>query len=229
MNQSALALLCGFLLGTLVPPTVAQDHPHDPAKYPFTCAMPISNRTQEAGCYLLATQNLSSLPSVPLFWHLYTYPTMESAPKGDAMNTVVEAHGKVWLFRIAPADWKPSSGERVAVIGPLVLPPAKEFIARYMMDVAPPPPAGPGPTPVHRHPGTEAWYVVAGQQCMQTPGKTVTIRAGESAFVPGGVPMTLAIGGNETRRSLVLVLHDASAPWATKTDDWKPETECPGS
>ena len=226
MKKSALALLCVFLLGTLVLPTVAQDHPPDPTK-PFSCAMPISKRTQEAGCYLLATQNLSSLPSVPLFWHLYTYPTMETAPKGDAMNTVVEAHGKVWLFRIAPSDWKPSSGERVAVIGPLVLPPAKEFIARYMMDVAP---AGPGHTPAHVHPGTEAWYIIGGQQCMQTPGKAVILRAGEGAFVPGGVPMVLAMSGTETRRSLVLVLHDASASsFRTLIDDWKPDVACPVS
>ena len=226
MNKPALALLCGCLLGTLVLPTVAQDHPPDPTK-PFSCAMPISNRTQEDGCYLLAAQNLSSLPSGPLFWHLYTYPTMEAAPKGDAMNTVVEAHGKVWLFRIAPADWKPSGGERVAVVGPLVLPVAKGYIARYMMDVAP---AGPGQTPVHRHPGTEAWYMIGGQQCMLTPGKAVILRAGESAFVPGGVPMALAQSGNETRRSLILVLQDASSPsWRTIIDYWKPEVACPGS
>lgn len=27
--------------------------------------------------------------------------------------------GKAWLFYIAPASWRPSSGERVAMIGPL--------------------------------------------------------------------------------------------------------------
>jgi quercetin dioxygenase-like cupin family protein len=226
MNKPALALLCGCLVGTLAVPAVAQDHPADPAS-PFSCAMPISQRTQEAGCYLLAAQNLSSLPSGPLFWHLYTYPTMEAAPKGDAMNTVVEAHGKVWLFRIAPADWKPSSGERVAVVGPLVLPPAKAYIARYLMNVTP---AAPGrQTPAHRHPGTEAWYIIGGQQCMLTPGKAVILRAGESAFVPGGVPMVLEFSSNETLRSLVLILHDASFPQRILIDYWKPEVACPAS
>ena len=217
MNKPGLALLCGCLLGTVVLPKLALAQDQQPC-FPM-------NPT--AGCYVLATPKFTSLPPGPLFWHLYT---VDAATKADSMSTVVQAHGKTWLFRIAPADWKPSSGERVAVIGPLVLPSgAKEYAARYMVDVAPILP-GDHTTPVHHHPGTEAWYVLAGAQCLRAPGKTLVVHAGESAFMPPGLPMTLSQSGNETRRSLILVLHDAAKPWAERTDEWKPTSEvCPGS
>jgi quercetin dioxygenase-like cupin family protein len=227
MKRPALTLLSVCLLATVGLPTVAAAQRPGPAKpRPFSCTMPASQRPQEAGCYVLATEKLSSLPPGPLFWHLYTFPTVEAASqtKGDSASTIVQTFGKPWLFRIAPADWKPDSGHRVAVIGPLALPPARGYVARYMEDIAP---AVPGLTPVHRHPGPEAWYVLSGSQCMQAPGKTIILRAGETAFVPGGVPMTLSQSGSETRRSLILVLHDSSRPWMTKVNDWKPSTPCP--
>jgi len=79
---------------------------------------------------------------------------------------------------------------------------------------------------VHRHSGPEAWYVLAGEQCLETPdGKTV-VRAGQSAIVPAGPPMRLTGTGTVQRRSLVLVLHDTSQPWITPTSDWTPKGLC---
>jgi quercetin dioxygenase-like cupin family protein len=45
----------------------------------------------------------------------------------------------------------------------------KPYTARYMEAVFPPgaQPAGSGPG--HRHPGLEAWYVLSGAQCLETP------------------------------------------------------------
>lgn len=192
---------------------------------PFSCTIPASQRTQETGCYVLATELLKSLPAGSVFWHLYTYPTLQAArrAKGTSTGTVVKSLGKVWLFRIAPPNWRPAGGQRVAIIGPLPHFAANEFVARYLEGVEPPG----GHTPVHRHPGVEAWYVLSGEQCMETPGKTTVVHAGGSAIVPAGVPMVLRHTGVGDEREITLVLHDASKPWMTKVYDWKPAGKCP--
>ncbi|HKR30107.1 MAG TPA: hypothetical protein VJT08_06505 [Terriglobales bacterium] len=147
-----------------------------------------------------------------------------SEVKGSSSGTVVQSFGKVWFFKIAPAEWKPVSGERAAVIGPLPVPLAEKYFARYMESIEAPTVTG---TPVHTHPGPEAWYLLGGAQCLRTPNKTFVIHTGETGFVPGHEPMALKSHGTEPRQSLVLVLRDASQPWRTKTGAWKPQSPCP--
>jgi hypothetical protein len=191
------------------------------------CETPVSKRTTETGCYLLAAESLETLPAGQLFWHLYTYPTRaaaETARKGSA-GTIVESLGKIWLFAIAASSWRPATGERVAAIGPLSVASAKSYTARYMEAVFPPKQAM--RTSVHNHSGPEAWYVVTGAQCLRTPEGVQVIRAGEGGFVRAGPSMMLTSIGTEVRRAVLLVLHDASQPWMTGTTDWTPTTECP--
>lgn len=234
-EEPALALRRGCFLVAALLPIIAPAQGLDsstssaakPVTDPWSCTIPVGQRPQEDGCYLLAAQNLSKLPPGPLFWHLYTYPTEKTASltKDNSTSTVVDAFGKTWLFRIAPASWKPSSGERVAIVGPLKVLPAKGYIARYMQfrGISPEP-----HTHIHRHSGPEAWYIVSGAQCLQTPEKTFILREGETGIVPVGVPMMLSPKPNESRHSLVLVLHDSAAPWMTRAEDWKPEDACSG-
>jgi hypothetical protein len=42
----------------------------------------------------------------------------------------------------------------------------------------------------------------------------------------GGPPMHLTATGTETRRALVLILHDASQPATTPASDWTPKGLC---
>jgi quercetin dioxygenase-like cupin family protein len=79
----------------------------------------------------------------------------------------------------------------------------------------------------HQHSGPEAWYLVSGAQCLETPEGITVVHAGDSAVVPEGPPMSLRSVGTEMRRSLVLVLHDTSQPWQTFTSEWKPKGLCP--
>ena len=197
------------------------------ASVPGGCNVAFDRRTAETGCYLLATESLKSLPGKEVFWHLYTYPTRaaaEAARKGSA-GTVVESFGKIWLFAIAESAWRPPTGERVAAIGPLPVASANTYTARYMQAVFPPSQAM--QTVIHQHSGPEAWYVLTGAQCLRTPDDVLVIRAGEGGFVRKGPPMLLTSIGAETRRSVLLVLHDASQPWMTITSDWKPMAQCP--
>jgi quercetin dioxygenase-like cupin family protein len=193
------------------------------AQVPGGCNTPVSQRTNEIGCYLSGSEDLGSVPG-PVWWHLYNYPTRAAAEavKGP-QGIVVESFGKVWLYTIAEESWRPSGGERVAVIGPLSTVVGRQYTARYMEAVFPPGMH----TSVHRHSGPEAWYVVAGAQCLETPEGTIVARAGEGAVVPEGPPMRLSSVGNELRRSVLLVLHDASHPWLTAANDWEPKGACP--
>jgi quercetin dioxygenase-like cupin family protein len=57
-------------------------------------------------------------------------------------------------------------------------------------------------TPVHRHPGPEAWYTTAGEMCVETPAGKMVGRAGETNIIPADTPVTILATGTEQRRSV---------------------------
>jgi hypothetical protein len=65
-------------------------------------------------------------------------------------------------------------------------------------------------TRVHSHPGPEAFYVVAGEQCMETPFDNRKIEPGGTYIVASGVHLQAASHG---RRNLVLVIAPNGAPF----------------
>jgi quercetin dioxygenase-like cupin family protein len=82
-------------------------------------------------------------------------------------------------------------------------------------------------TVVHRHAGAEAWYTLEGAMCVETPAGKLEQRAGEPGLViAGGIPMMLSGSGSGPRRSLVLILQDATQPRSTPAMDWTPRGLC---
>ena len=136
---------------------------------------------------------------------------------------MVESFDKVWLYTIAESDWNAPDGQHVARIGPLPIVAGRPYTARYMEAVFT---AG-MKAAIHRHPGPEAWYLVSGAQCLETPDGITVAHTGEGAVVPEGPPMALSSVGTETRRSVLLVLHDTSRPWIAMESEWKPKGLCP--
>jgi quercetin dioxygenase-like cupin family protein len=186
--------------------------------------VPISQRNDEVGCWIIAQEPLGRLPDEPIFWYLDMYSSRAAAEAAKGpRGTVVESLGKIWLFTIAETGWRSYGGVRIAQIGPLVpVNPGVKYTAHYMEAIF-----TPGmETIVHRHPGPEAWYTVSGEVCLETPAGKSVGRAGESTIVPGGPPMRLTVTGAAQRRSLVLVLHDASLPWTSPATDWTPTGLC---
>jgi quercetin dioxygenase-like cupin family protein len=185
---------------------------------------PVSERTNEVGCWIIAHESVGQLTDSPTFWYLDTYPThaAAAAAKGPR-GTVVESLGKVWLLTIGPAGSRPAGGEHVAQIGPLPIRAGAPYSAQYMEAVFTPGMT----TATHRHAGPEAWYTLTGETCLETPeGKVVGRAGGPPVIIPGGPPMRLTATGTEQRRALVLILHDASKPATTMTDDWTPKGLC---
>jgi quercetin dioxygenase-like cupin family protein len=210
--------VCGLLIGAWVLNGPAS------AQVPGNCATPAAERTGELGCYVDAEVTLGDLPKSPVFWHLYNYPDRAAAEAVKAPHgAVVEAFGKVWLYVIADQKWHPSTGTKVAVVGPLKTVAGKQYSARYMEAAL----NSGMHARVHLHSGPEAFYLVTGAQCLETTHGTTITKAGDSAIAAEGDLMTVQSVGNEVRRAVVLVLHDVSQPWQTLSSDWTPKGSCP--
>ena len=187
--------------------------------------IPASERAGLAfGCFMLAAQPLGQLERAATFWHLETFPTRAAAEKAKSPRGVVlEAFSKVWLLTIADAGWRTAGATHVAEIGPLAIQRSTAYTAQFMEAVF-----RPGmKSRVHRHAGPEAWYTLTGETCLETPDGTMVGRAGGAqVVVPQGPPMELTATGSETRRALVLILHDSAQAHTSPAPDWTPKGLC---
>jgi quercetin dioxygenase-like cupin family protein len=220
--------------GQQSPPSAVHHVNHNPG-LPGWCETPVSERKGEIGCYTTATLDVGILPQTALYWHLDTFPTHAAAEAIKAPRSIaVESLKKHWLFTIAEENWQPAGGEHIATIGPLVVDHGSPYTARFMETVIPPGMQQPG-GPSHRHPGPEAWYVVEGGQCLETPNGVMVASAGQTMLAPEGWPMAISGLGTETRRAVVLILHRSNEPnvlpVASSPDaphaHWKPKGFCP--
>jgi quercetin dioxygenase-like cupin family protein len=216
VSVASVAIAVLFVSASMAIPAVAQTH--------GTC-VPVSERNgREFGCFITAQEILSRLPEVPVYWHIDAFPSRAAAEAAKGANgTVVESLGRIWLFTIAGADWRPSGGNAMANIGPLPLVKADQITATYMEGVFQPGMS----SEIHRHPGTETWYTLEGEMCVETPeGSQVQRAGGPNVIVPAGLPMELIGIGSSVRRSLVLILQDASQPRSVHASDWRPKGLC---
>ena len=193
-----------------------------------TC-LPITERAgRDVGCWLIVAEPIGQLTRSEVFWHLDSYPSRAAAEAAKGpRGTVVEALGKVWLFTVGEAGWRPAGGAHVAEVGPIFVKPGEEYTAQYAEAIS-----NPGDvTPKHRHPGAEAWYTMAGAFCAEaSDGKTYVGSAGKGIVIQidhtGWSMMTLVATGTEVRRSIFLVLHDSAHRWTAPAPDWTPKGLC---
>ena len=190
-----------------------------------TCEPVAARAGQTFGCFITAHVPLGPLPrDTALFWAIDSVPSGVNPALGpSARASLVTSLDRRWVFSIVSKGADRPTATRVATIGPLPLVAADSFVAVYMEGVF-----QPGmETRVHRHPGVEAWYTLEGEQCLETPAGKLVQRAGDpGVFVPGGPPMRLTGTGVGVRRSLVLILHDATKPRQTIAEDWVPKGLC---
>jgi quercetin dioxygenase-like cupin family protein len=78
---------------------------------------------------------------------------------------------------------------------------------------------------VHTHPGPEIFYLLTGEQCLETPTGTTRARAGEGMVASANTPMQLNIVGAKKRDALFVVIHDSKKPRVTPSD-WLPTGAC---
>jgi mannose-6-phosphate isomerase-like protein (cupin superfamily) len=188
------------------------------------CETPVAARTNNFGCYLLTETPVDSVPTGTVFWYLYSFPNRAAAEGArSAKGTVLESFGRIWLMTLGGEGWRSSTGEFVGRVGPIPLKPGTPYTVRYMEATF-----GPGMrTRVHRHSGPEAWFVLSGTQCLETPEGILVVRAGEGSVVREGPPMMLSSVGTEVRTALLIVVHDRQKRWSVAANDWTAKGICP--
>lgn len=105
----------------------------------------------KSACYRVGmTEHMTTASLLPSAARSLSIQLQILAKVPDA--TVVEALDEVWLFTISSKPAPPSSGKRVAEIGPLSVKAGTKYTAQYMEAIFPP---GAQTVP-YTHPGPEA-------------------------------------------------------------------------
>lgn len=190
---------------------------------PLKCLEDSPERRGEEGCTLLASRSLLGSVTEAVYWHIDRFDSLEAAKKAAGPDGVAaEAHGSVWLMTVEARTEEHHGGRHVTWIGPLALPAADRYSMRIASSLL-----KPGTSlPVHTHPGPEVFYVVGGEQCMETPEVGHHVGAGQSKVLPAGVIHRGRVIGSGLRRALTLILHDAEQPGSHDLADPPPLVPC---
>jgi hypothetical protein len=161
----------------------------------------------------LAEKKVQALPAGTLFWQVESFATLTQAQAAAGpTGLAVESGGKAWLFRLGPKGMGPSEGgKHMAEVGPVPKVDATEFLLRINEASG----ASGSITPVHTHPGSEAFYVLAGEQSIRSPHGVLRVRAGQSETGHGAdVPMQVSSSGTTDLHALVMFVVDAAKPFS---------------
>lgn len=161
----------------------------------------------------IAQQVVPALPGGQLFWRVEAFPTLSMAQRAAGpFAMAAEAFGQAWLFTLGPAGGKSAEGEKRVEIGPVPIPRAGKYLLRVNQAGGPPG----AKTPVHSHPGSEAFYVLKGQLTQQGTHRGARVNAGQilNGHEPG-MAMQLTSSGTEDLQQLVMFVLDAEKPFST--------------
>lgn len=164
----------------------------------------------------LATKKVTALPEGPLYWRIENFTGLARAKAASGpWALVAESRGRVWLFTLGPSGGSTPGGSKVAEVGPIPRIVAKQYILRINEATG-----APGSmTKKHFHPGSEAFYVLAGEQTIRSPQGVLRIRSGQPTTGNGAnVPMQVSSTGSEDLHSLVMFVVDATKPFSTRVE-----------
>jgi len=161
----------------------------------------------------LAEKKIPALPEGPLFWRIETFPTAADAQSAaSATSLVAESAGKAWLFTLGAAGGNTPGGTRMAEVGPIPRIDAAEYLLRINEATG-----APGAvTPIHSHPGSEAFYVLRGEQSIRGRQATLRVQAGQAEAGSGAdQPMQVSSSGATDLHALVMFVVDAKRPFSS--------------
>jgi quercetin dioxygenase-like cupin family protein len=161
----------------------------------------------------LAERKVRELPAGTLYWRIESFAdrASASAAAGD-FSLVAESGGKAWLFTLGARGGATRGGTKVAEVGPIPRISAAEYLLRINEATG-----APGATTsVHSHPGSEAFYVLSGEQSIQGPSGTLRLHPGHAEAGNGAdVPMQVTSTGSGDLHALVMFVVDAGKPFST--------------
>jgi quercetin dioxygenase-like cupin family protein len=161
----------------------------------------------------LAEKKIAELPAGSLYWRIENFPSVAHAKAAAGPTALVaESGGKVWLFTLGPAGGSTAGGTKVAEVGPIPRVVARQYLLRINEASGPPGSV----TPQHTHPGSEAFYVLAGEQTIRTPQGVLRVKAGQPETGRGADnPMQVSSTGSTDLHSLVMFVVDATRPFSS--------------
>jgi quercetin dioxygenase-like cupin family protein len=161
----------------------------------------------------VAEKRLKELPPAPLYWRVETFPTLTQAQAAaGATGLPVEVHGKAWLFTLGSRGTSTPGANKLVEIGPVPPISAPEYLLRINYTGGP---AG-VKTPVHTHPGSEAFYVLTGRLGQHTPHGTMHAEAGRAMNGHNAdTPMQVFSAGPGELNALVMFVVDATRPFSS--------------
>jgi quercetin dioxygenase-like cupin family protein len=161
----------------------------------------------------IAEKKVAELPAGTLHWRVETFPSRDAAQAAAGpWSLVAEADGRVWLFTLAATGGTTPGGTRVAEVGPIPRVKATQYLLRINEATGVPG----SKTSVHSHPGSEAFFVLSGEQSIQGPDGVLRVSAGQATAGRGAdVPMQVSSSGAQDLRALVMFVVDATRPFST--------------
>lgn len=163
----------------------------------------------------VAEKKLKQLPVGPLYWRVENLPTLaEAQARAAASETALaaEVSGRVWLFTLGPKGGVTPAASKVVEIGPVPVIAAPEYLLRINHAGGPPG----AKTPVHSHPGSEAFYVLTGRLGMKTPNGIMHADAGRTMNGHhADMPMEVFSAGTTELDQLVMFVVDATRPFSS--------------
>ncbi len=179
------------------------------------CCAPLDSGAQPLKIRKLAEKKTQALPSGDLYWHIERFGSLEAAraAAGSYGLPVESSGGKAWLFTLAAKGGSGSgAGTPVTEVGPIHRFPAAEYLLRVNEATG-----APGSTtPVHSHPGSEAFYVLAGEQSVRGPSGVRKLHPGDRSPGNGAfVPMQVTSTGETGLDALVMFVLDANQAFSS--------------
>jgi hypothetical protein len=162
----------------------------------------------------LAEKKVADLPSGPLHWRIENFDTLAQAQAAAGpWSLAAESAGKVWLFTLgAPGGAASPGGSKVVEFGPIPRVSATQYLLRINQASGPPGSI----TPVHTHPGSEAFFVLAGEQSIRGTHGVMRVKVGQPEAGHGAdMPMQVSSSGTTDLHSLVMFVVDASRPFSS--------------
>jgi hypothetical protein len=161
----------------------------------------------------LAEKKTADLPPGPLYWRIETFASASDAhTAAGPWSLVAQSAGKTWLFTLGTPGGGSAGGTKVAELGPIPRVVAPQYLLRINEATGVPG----SMTPVHTHPGSEAFYVIAGEQSIRGPSDVLRVPAGRAETGRGAdVPMQVSSSGTTDLHALVMFVVDATRPFSS--------------
>jgi mannose-6-phosphate isomerase-like protein (cupin superfamily) len=161
----------------------------------------------------LAEKKVAELPAGPLFWRIDNFAALAQAQAAAGQwSLVAESAGEVWLFTLGPAGESSPGGIKAAEVGPI----PRVVASLYLLRINEASGSPGSTTPVHTHPGSEAFFVLSGEQSIRSPRGVMRVNVGQADAGQGAdTPMQVSSTGSTDLHALVMFVVDATKSFSS--------------